>query len=316
MAASNTQPRAYAAAHFALELDHNKQDVGLFRSIEGGGVKADVMTYQNGANYDRWRQLGKPKFEDIKFQVGMSMSKPFYVWIEQFFAGVAERKNGAIVAADFYFNERARREFKEAMIKELTFPKLDGQDKAAAYMTIAVAVEEIVFKKGDGKKLQQAQGMQQQKLWTACNFRFSLDGFEKACSRVTKIDSFTIKQNVIEHHVGGRRAPIKTPSQVDFPQISFYVPEADADPFFEHFTRRGVKGEVRGHGPKRSGMLQTFDNDRRNLFTLEFFEADITNVQPDKADAGSEDIKLVKIDLFTERMAFDYIEPKLDTKVT
>jgi hypothetical protein len=68
--------RAYAAAHFALELD-GKDSVGLFRSIEGGGVRADVMTYQNGGTYDRWRQLGKPKFEDIKLQVGMSMSQPF-----------------------------------------------------------------------------------------------------------------------------------------------------------------------------------------------------------------------------------------------
>ena len=31
--------RAYAAAHFALELD-KKDEVGLFRSLEGGGVKA------------------------------------------------------------------------------------------------------------------------------------------------------------------------------------------------------------------------------------------------------------------------------------
>ena len=78
--AKNTQPRAYAAAHFALELD-TKKDVGLFRSIEGGGVKTDVMTYQNGSNYDRWRQLGKPKFEDIKIQTGMSMSRPFLMWL-------------------------------------------------------------------------------------------------------------------------------------------------------------------------------------------------------------------------------------------
>src|SRR5688572_25663174 len=144
-----TNNRAYAAAHFALELD-NKDEVGLFRSIEGGSIKADVMTYQNGANYDRWRQLGKPKFEDIKIQVGMSMSKPFYDWIEAFFDGKAERKNGAIVAADFFYAERARREFTQAMIKEMTFPKLDGQDKNAAYMSMAVAVEDIVFKKGEG----------------------------------------------------------------------------------------------------------------------------------------------------------------------
>ena len=108
MAGNSTQSRSYAAAHFALELD-GKQDVGLFRSIEGGGVKADVMTYQNGTNYDRWRQLGKQKYEDIKLQVGMSMSKPFYDWIEKFFDGKAERKSGAVVAADFYYKERARR---------------------------------------------------------------------------------------------------------------------------------------------------------------------------------------------------------------
>src|SRR3954469_16389870 len=117
MANANPPPastRAYAAAHFALELD-GKDKVGLFRSVEGGGVKADVMTYQYGAydteGYKRWRQLGKPKFDDIKLQVGRAMSKPFYLWLGEFFKGEASRKTGAIVAADFYYNERARREF-------------------------------------------------------------------------------------------------------------------------------------------------------------------------------------------------------------
>jgi phage tail-like protein len=302
---ANQQPRTYAAAHFALELD-GKKDVGLFRSIEGGGVKADVMTYQNGANYDKWRSLGKPKFEDIKVQVGMAMSQPFYDWIENFFTGVADRKNGAIVAADFYYKERARREFTNAMIKELTFPKLDGQDKSAAYMTVALAVEEILFKKGSEQVLQQQGGMKAQKMWTSCNFRFSLDGFEQACRRVTKVDSFTIKQNVLEYHSGGQRHPTKTPSQIDFPTLSFYVPEADADPFFEHFARRGIKGEVRGHGAQKAGTIQTYDQELKPLFTLEFFEADIINVQPDKGDAASEEIKQVKIDLFTEKMTFAY----------
>ncbi|MEO8555009.1 MAG: phage tail protein, partial [Kofleriaceae bacterium] len=138
MPATSDPNRSYAAAHFALELD-GKDTVGLFRSIEGGGVRADVMTYQNGANYDRWRQLGKPKFEDIKLQVGMAMSQPFYDWIAKFFDGKADRKTGAIVAADFYYKERARRDFTEAMIKELTFPKLDATDKNPAYMTVALA---------------------------------------------------------------------------------------------------------------------------------------------------------------------------------
>ncbi|HEU0029973.1 MAG TPA: phage tail protein [Kofleriaceae bacterium] len=300
---ANQQPRAYAAAHFALELD-GKDEVGLFRSIEGGSIKADVMQYQTGAHYDRWRQLGKPKFEDFKVQVGMSMSKPFYDWIAKFFNGEAERKTGAIVAADFYYVERARREFKEAIIKELVFPKLDGQDKGAAYMSIAVAVEEMVFKKGEGKKLSGATGFNRQKLWTANNFRFKLDGFGEQCKRVSKIDSFTVKQNIAEHHVGGFRAPIKCPTQIDFPQITFYVPESDAQPFWDHFTKRAVKGEVPG---RLTGSIQTYDNDGRDLFTLSFEGADIANIQPDKLDAGSEEIKQIKIDLYTEKMKFEYL---------
>jgi phage tail-like protein len=309
MTATSNPNRAYSAAHFALELDNNQQ-VGLFRSIEGGSIKADVMTYQHGANYDRWRQLGKPKFEDIKIQTGMSMSAAFYSWIANFFTGVPDRKNGAIVAADFNYYERARREFKEAMIKELTFPKLDGQDKNPAYMTVALSVEEIVFLPGNkNRRIADAVGTEGQKNWASCNFSFTLDGLDAACKRVSKIDSFTIKQNIIEYHRGTQRAPIKVPSQIDFPQLTFYVPEADAEPFLKRFEKRGVKGEARGNSTNKAGELIVFDADvnKNELFSLQFYGADIANVQPDKADASTDEIKQVKIELYTERMEFKYL---------
>lgn len=301
MPASSNPNRSYAAAHFALELD-GKDAVGLFRSIEGGGVRADVMTYQNGPNYDRWRQLGKPKFEDIKLQVGMAMSEPFWEWIKKFFNGQAERKTGSIIAADFYYNERARRNFSEAMIKELTFPKLDATDKNPAYMTVALAVEDIVFKKGDGKKLSPPESFDKQKLWTAANFHFTLAGFE-CCKRVTKIDSFTIKQNIIEHNVGGMRASIKTPSAIEFPNLTFYLPEADAQQFMDHAMTQITAGAI----PARlHGSLEMFDHERRTLCTLQFFGADVVSVTPDRSDSTSEEIKQVKVEIYTERMEFDY----------
>jgi len=299
---ATTQQRSYAAAHFALELD-GKDEVGLFKSIEGGSIKTDVMTYQHGVGFDRWRQLGKPKFEDLKLQVGMSMSQPFYTWIQGFFDKKVERKTGAIVAADFYYNERARREFKEALIREIAFPKLDGTDKSAVYMNVTVAVEDIVFKPGGGKPLAKPVGLEKQKIWTANNFRFKLDGFEQQCSRVSKVDAFTVKQNIIEHHIGGFRAAIKCSSQVEYPNITFYVPEVDAQKFLDHYKKRGVDGEVPG---RLTGMIQTFDNEKKDLFTLNFEGADIISVTPDKADAGSEEIKHVKIELYTEKMTFQY----------
>jgi len=293
--------RAYAAAHFALELD-GEDGVGLFRSIEGGSIRADVMTYQNGANYDRWRQLGKPKFEDMKLQVGMAMSGAFINWIRDFFLGNAVRKTGAIVAADFYYNERARRHFDGAMIKELTFPKLDGSDKNAAYMTVGISVEDMKFLPGTGKKLSPPEGFDSQKLWTACNFSFELKGLETACRRVTKIDSFTIKQNVLEYHMGGARAPVKVPSQIDFPNLTFYVPEADAAPFQDHAEKRSV---VKGEAPARlTGALHVHDNSGKELFAVTFAGADIIGVTPDKSESSSEEIKLVKVEIYTEKMAF------------
>jgi phage tail-like protein len=299
---ATTGNRSYAAAHFGLELD-GSDNVGLFRSVEGGSIRADVMTYQNGGNYLRMRQLGKPKFEDIKVQVGMAMSEPFFAWIKHFFAGDAVRKTGAIIAADFYYNERARRKFDGAMIKELTFPKLDGSDKNAAYMNVGIAVESMTFEAGKGGKMTAPKGFDTQKLWTACNFSFRIDGFEDACKRVTKVDSFTVKQNIVEYHMGGARAPTKSPSGIDFPQIAFYLPEADAAKFQAHAEDRITKGTVPG---KLHGQIQTFDNERRALFTLEFFGADVVSVTPDRSDSSSEEIKQVKVEIYTEKMTFNY----------
>ncbi len=302
----STDNRSYAAAHFGLELD-GSQSIGVFRSIEGGGVRTEVMTYQHGGGLDRWRQLGKPKFEDIKLQVGMAMSKPFYDWIKNFFDGVPKRKTGAIIAADFYYKERARREFKEAMIKELTFPKLEGQDKNPAYMTVGIAVEDIIFKKGSGAKLP-APAMNPQKLWTSCNFKFELAGFDSAVRRCAKIDSFTIKQELAEYHMGGQLSPIKTPTPIEFPNITFYVPEIDAQPLFDAGTNKNTLATRQKSSAASSlhGSITTLDNQGRELFRVQFTGADIVSVTPEKSDSSSEEQKLVKVELYTEAMEFEY----------
>ena len=215
------------------------------------------------------------------------------------------RKNGAVIAADFHYKERARSEFQQALIKELVFPKLDATDKNAAYMTVALAVEGIAYKAGDGRKLLPGRGMDRQKLWSACNFSFTLEGFEAACKRVSKVESFTVKQNIVEHHTGGMRAPIKVATQVDFPNLAFFVPEADAGPFFAAYTARAIKGSTPA-AASLHGSIMTYDPTGALLLTLHYFGADIVSVTPDKSDASSEEIKQVKIELCTERMEFEY----------
>jgi hypothetical protein len=108
--------------------------------------------------------------------------------------------------------------------------------------------------------------------------------------------------------MGGHQAPIKTPSQIEFPTLSFYVPESDAQPFLDHFNRRAMitEREQRTDSANKTGTIETYDSEMKPLFTLEFFEADICNVTIEKSDATSEEVKQVKIDLFIERMTFTY----------
>ena len=297
---ANANNRTYAAAHFALELDNTGGSIGLFRSVEGGGVKADVMTYQGGGAHTQFRQLGKPKFEDLKLQVGMAMSLPFYTWISRFFTGQPDTRSGAIIAADFYYNERARRTFSGAVIKEVGFPKLDASDKSAVYMSVGIAVENIQFGVGSGAKLSQLAGMPQQKLWSACNFRMSLSGYDT--SRVSKVDAITCKQNVIENHVGGSRQPFKMMGYVERPTISFYLPEADAKAYY----KRATDGAIAGKPAIANGQIEYLDAKGNRLAEVAFMNADIVGVSPDRQDATTEEIKQVKVDLYCEQFGFSY----------
>jgi hypothetical protein len=234
-------------------------------------------------------------------------------WLQEFFTGAGTRKNGAILAADFYYKERARRTFTEGLLKEVTIPKFDAADKNPAYLSVGMAVESIVFAKGSGEALDTKGPINLQRAWKACNFHMTLDGFGDACDHISKVDSFTIKQTVMEYHSGTQLAPIKAPSQIDFPNVTFYIPEAFAAPFEEacikHF-RAGVGGLRPDSGQeatKGNGSLAILDNTLEEaLGTIEFFGVDIVSVTPDRLDASSEEIKLVKVEMYVEKMTFSF----------
>jgi hypothetical protein len=228
------------------------------------------------------------------------------VWIKSFFEGKVVRKNGAILAGDFQYVERARRVFQDALISEISFPKLDGSDKNACYMTATIVPELLRFARGSGASLQSAIGKMNQKLWTSANFDFSIDGSLKDKSRrVTKIDGFTIKQQILEYHSGDKRDSIRVPGRIEFPNLTFYLPEADAEPFIEHYSKHGIRGE-RQASPRLTGAITMRDHAGSELCTVKLEGVDIAHIAPEKSDSTSEEIKQVKIEISVERMAFDY----------
>jgi phage tail-like protein len=283
----------YGAAHFALELGDDK--LGMLQSVDGGNPKTEAITYQQGGSYQRTRQPGKPKFEDIKLQVGMAMAEPIWKWMSGFMAGKGTRKDGAIVAADASYNARARREFRDAIPFEFGIPTLEGKNTGAAFVTVAFSPEEIVYTKGDGKSISSQFGLGQT-MWTSNNFRFTLDGFTDDCKHVTKVDSFTIKQQVIEYPSGGYLLPRKSPGAIELPPIAFYVPEANALDLMKYFDRKNRGSGREAPTDRLQGSITVFDDSWQDRFRITFRDCYLQSAAFDKSDASSKEIKLVKFE--------------------
>src|SRR5262245_61445170 len=232
--------------------------MGFLRSVEGGGMTTEVQTYMSGATNDLWKQVGRPKFSDISFQVGMGMSKVFYGWIADFFKRKMTRCSGAIVTADLNYKERARRTFDDAIISELQMPSLDASSKEPALMTVKIVPENVTFSTypEGGAKLDAPQvAGQPNKIWHCANFTFTVDGFADAFKRCTKIDGFGRKQQVLAYPSGHRPTPLRVAGRIDIPNLSVYVPQVDAQKIMTQTTERLIQYKK----PPASGLTGSIE---------------------------------------------------------
>ncbi len=294
-------PDVYSSAFFMLEIDGSK--VGTIRNLDGGGIKADVLTYQHGEAGHTWRQLGRTKYEEFKITSGLVAGEALWQWISLCMKGTPERRNGALCAGDYEYVEKARREFTDGLISEVSFPKFDAHDKNAANVTVSVSPEKMTYAKGSGSKMPVADpASEKQKSVSSCNFTFVLQGFEGACKRVNKVDSFNVKCKIIEHQVSTRIENVKVPGKIELSNITFYLPEVDAKPLLDHHTKAAMKGNRAA--PIPSATLTFHNNARSARGSVTFKECTIFSVTHDKQDATSEDIRMVKVEMAIEGIEF------------
>ena len=129
------------------------------------------------------------------------MTPDVYEWIEASWKQNYSRKDGSIVVTDPNFQAVSAREFYHALITEVTIPDLDANSKDAAHVTLKFAPEYTRDVKASGKVTAPRTPAQTQ--FDASSFRFELD--ELPGARVSRIDSFTVKQPVVTDDIGAIR---------------------------------------------------------------------------------------------------------------
>lgn len=294
--------RSYTAGKYALDLAGNM--AGWVSSVEGGHCKAEVVAEKVGVDLIQHKHIGGLSYEDISVSMGTSMSKTFYEWCQASVDHQYKRiDNGAIISADFNMKEMGRLNFFNALITELGFPAVDATSKDACKMSVKFSPEYTRNIRKPGAAISGPLGRGEQKKWQAANFRLELQGAEKACKWVNKVEALTIKQKVVKSQVGEQRDYQIECASVEYPNLVITVSDAHADELYQWHEDFVIKGNCT-QDKERTGALHYLSSDLKELFTLEFQGLGIFALTPEKHEAGSESIKRVKAELYCEQIKF------------
>jgi phage tail-like protein len=299
-------PRGYTAGKFGLEI--GKVAAGWLASCEGGHATSDVVTEKLGVDHLYHKHIGGVKYEDISVNCGTGMSKALYEWVKASFDHKHMRNDGAIHTCDYDHNIVSSLDFHHALITEIGFPALDAASKDAAKMAIKFAPEFTRHKKGSGKvdPSKFTIGKGEQKKWLPANFKLVIQGLEKVCSRVNKIEAITIKQKVVENPIGELRDYEKEPANLEIPNLVITFAESHADEAYDWHKSFVIDGK-NDNSHEKTGALEYMTPDFKPLFKLDFHGLGIFKLTPEKVEAGSENIRRVKAEMYCEDIKFAYL---------
>jgi len=293
--------RSYVSGNHFVTLGGEK--CGFVKSIEGGAITAEVINEPAGQNSFVKKHIGQPKYEEFTLQVGFSMNKALYNWIQQAWSMNYKRMDGSIVALDYQLNPVSERQFYQALITETTIPAVDASSKEPAYIAVRFAPTHTRAVKPSGSKADYGQyGKAEQKLWLPSSFKLEIPGLD--CTKVSKIDSFTVKQTAVTDDIGEARDYMKEPGKLEFPNLKITLAEASAQAWFawhEDFVIQGNNDETR----EKSGTLSFLSPNRQDVLAqIKFYNMGIFRIQAEKAEANADPIKRVQAELYVERMEF------------
>lgn len=249
---------------------------------------------------------GNVKVDDIQISCGAGMTEQFYDWLKKSLEYDHERKEGAIVTANYDYKEVTRVNFYQSLIGEIGFPALDATSKETCKFNVKIVPEWSETKYSGGTQSVRPVPIDQskQKLWVASNFRLAIDGMD--CKRTTKVDAIVIKQNIIDNTIGERLIFEREPSQIDFPNVSFTINEIDAEPWYKWYDDFVVKGKSTPQHEKNGSLDFLTSNLSQTLFSLDFENLGIIKLTPDKLDSGSDKLRYIKVEMYCESMRFKY----------
>jgi hypothetical protein len=282
-----------AAGRFHLELDG--QPCGFLRSVEGGTVKAEVVTEPPGSEHYLKKHLANVATEPIALSFDLSLAPSVYDWIADAWTGRQSPHSGRIVFSDATLKATKELEFQHALIESVTFPALDGASRDPGYLTAVIRPETARFQKASGDT--KGAVASKSKQWLASNFRVDIDSLDG--KHVSKVDAFRV-DTAVGAEVGPHRDASVAP-HVDFPSLRVTVAETGAAAWQAWHQDFVVNGNC-SDAEEKAGALVLLDPTMKEFGRVELGGLGIYRLAPEKAEAGKEAVARLVAELYCERM--------------
>jgi len=285
----------------AVFLILDKQIIPL-KSFEGGGIRGEVERVGTGADQGA-KHIAAIRFEPLTIVVGLSMGTALAGWISSTLTMAKTRMSGSIVVTDVEFKAQSYRHFTDALIEEITIPAADASSKDPGFFTLRLQPEGISYGAADGAVVRLPVEVRR-KNWLPAHFRLRIGALP--CERVSKIDSFTIRQRIVQNPLGAL-SPVNTkePVGLEFPnlKVTFGGPDFAAwHHWFSDFVISGHNDQV----DELQGTLEFLDQSMKvTLGSIEFSHIGIFSLGHERVDSGKEALLRYLAELYVEGMTFN-----------
>ncbi len=291
--------RTYTSGRFMLDVDGF--NVGFLKKFSGLAMEADIVTNDLGPDNRQKKHVSNIKWTPAKATIGIGMGKGMYDWIKAAFDKGYVRKGGRFVAADFNYKAQSELTFEEALITEITVPKLDGSSKDAAYFDIGFECEKVRWAKAGGEDIRGKIGPKQ-KAWLCSNFRVEIGGLP--CDKVATVDSFTWKCAVATDMCGIFVENVKCPAKVTVPDIKLGISYVDHAAWADAAKKWFIDGERLEENEMTGRIVFLGPNMKDELGEITLENIGFKKFSDEDAEANSEKIKRFNVELYVEKMTF------------
>lgn len=278
---ATTTKSATTAESFILELEGRSFPVQI---ADGGAPVGLVVESPAGTSPFREKHLAGLQYEPCRIVLGSfeASQKPLFEWVKAAWQGTQERKSGAMMRVGTGGRPVSRREFVKAVIADASIPKLDASSHDTVYITVNL-VPDLTRDVTPPATLPPTSGHPNTLM--SSNFRLSIGGLD--CTKVSKIDSFTVTQSV----TGGLK----------FPNLRIELAASSAESWRTWFRSFVIAGDSSSANEKSGSLSFLTPNLASALATVSFQNLGIFRLEEAPAEAGGQVSRLVA-DLYCERM--------------